>query len=65
MPSDSLPMFRIVCKRGQVEEILVGPTAGKTLIRVLLIVAVVGLLAAGVVTFSDVASAASAFRLPW
>jgi hypothetical protein len=63
MPSDSLPMLRIVRKRGEVEEIFIGPTAGKTLVRVLLIVAFVGMLAAGIIQRNDLAAIVSAAKL--
>jgi hypothetical protein len=65
MPADSLPMVRIVRKRGEVEEIVVGPTAGKTLVRVLLIVAVVALLVANVIQRDDFAAAVTAVKLWW
>lgn len=63
MPSDSLPMVRVVRKRGQIEEICVGPSMGKVIVLIAAIIAAAALLLADVVKWSDIASTASLIRL--
>lgn len=65
MPSDLLPMFRVVRKRGRIEEIVIGPSAGKIAVRIVLIASAVALLATGIVKWEDVASMAARMMLPW
>jgi hypothetical protein len=53
----------MVRRRGQVEEIFIGLSASKVLVRILPLVAGVASLVAGVVQWDDIVSSLSSFKI--
>ena len=62
MGVEQIPMVRLVRKAGRIEEITVGPSAGTTIVRILIVCVTAGLFTAGVLKWSDITTV---IRLPW